>query len=29
MTTTATASKTDELLHRLTEGVEKLTSSEE
>ncbi len=29
MTATATTSKTDELLHRLTEGVEKLTSSEE
>ena len=29
MTATATTSKTDELLQRLTEGVEKLTSSEE
>jgi integrase len=29
MTATATTTKTDELLHRLTEGVEKLTSSDE
>src|SRR5437764_5823189 len=29
MTATATTSKTDELLQRLTEGVEKLTSSDE
>ena len=29
MTTTATAGKTEELLQRLTEGVETLTNSEE
>jgi hypothetical protein len=29
MTTTATISKTDELLHRLSDGVERLTSSDE